>query len=98
AWGWRVPFLLSAVLVAVGYWVRVSLEESPLFRQALEDAGQPKAPVIDAIRERPGGIAIGAGLRVAENISFYAVTTFGLVYITKYAHVVRNNTDALNAM
>src|SRR4051794_33964474 len=60
AWGWRVPFLLSAVLVAVGYWVRVSLAESPLFQQALKEAGQPKAPVIDAIRERPGGIAIGA--------------------------------------
>ena len=98
AWGWRVPFLLSAVLVAVGYWVRASLAESPLFQQALADAGQPKAPVIDALRERPGGIAIGAGLRVAENISFYVVTTFGLVYITKYAHVIRNNTEALNAM
>src|SRR3954451_23144160 len=41
AWGWRVAFLLSAVLVAVGYWVRVSLAESPLFQQALADAGQP---------------------------------------------------------
>src|SRR3954464_2229358 len=50
AWGWRWPFLLSAVLVAVGYWVRVSLAESPLFQQALADAGQPKAPVLDAIR------------------------------------------------
>jgi metabolite-proton symporter len=96
AWGWRVPFLLSAVLVAVGYWVRVSLAESPLFRKALEDAGQPKAPVIDAIRERPGGIAVGAGLRVAENISFYVVTTFGLTYIVDHAHLSR--TAALNAM
>ena len=96
AWGWRVPFLLSAVLVGIGYWVRVSLAESPLFQQALEDAGQPKAPVIDAIRERPGGIAIGAGLRVAENISFYVVTTFGLTYIVDHAHMTR--TAALNAM
>ena len=96
AWGWRVPFLLSAVLVAVGYWVRVSLAESPLFQQALADAGQPKAPVVDAIRERPGGIAVGAGLRVAENISFYVVTTFGLTYIVDHAHLTR--TAALNAM
>jgi len=96
AWGWRVPFLLSAVLVAIGYWVRVSLAESPLFQQALADAGEPKAPVIDAIRERPGGIAIGAGLRVAENISFYVVTTFGLTYIVDHAHLTR--TAALNAM
>jgi MFS family permease len=96
AWGWRVPFLLSVVLVAVGYWVRVSLAESPLFQRALADAGQPNAPVIDAIRERPGGIAIGAGLRVAENICFYVVTTFGLTYIVDHAHLTR--TQALNAM
>ncbi len=97
AWGWRVPFLLSAVLVAVGYWVRTTLAESPLFQQALDDAGAPpRAPVVDAIRERPGGIAIGAGLRVAENICFYVVTTFGLTYIVDHAHLTR--TIALNAM
>ena len=97
AWGWRVPFLLSAVLVLVGYWVRVSLAESPLFQKALEDAGAPpKAPVIDAIRERPGGLAIGAGLRVAENISFYVVTTFALAYIVDHAHLSRSL--ALDAM
>jgi metabolite-proton symporter len=97
AWGWRVPFLLSAVLVVVGYWVRVSLAESPLFQKALDDAGAPpRMPVMDAIRERPGGLAIGAGLRVAENITFYVVTTFGLTYIVDHAGLTR--TQALNAM
>ncbi|WP_394764177.1 MFS transporter [Phenylobacterium sp.] len=96
AWGWRVPFLLSGVLVAIGYWVRVSLAESPLFQQALADAGQPKAPVLDAIRERPGGIAIGAGLRVAENISFYLLTTYAISYMTEVVHLSR--TFALNCM
>ena len=97
AWGWRVPFLLSAVLVAIGYWVRVSLAESPLFQKALDDAGAPpRMPVMDAIRERPGGIAIGAGLRVAENICFYVITTFGLTYIVDHAHLTRS--QALNAM
>ncbi|HEY2754037.1 MFS transporter [Phenylobacterium sp.] len=96
AWGWRVPFLLSVVLVAVGYWVRTTLAESPLFQQALEDAGAPpRAPLVDAIRERPGGIAIGAGLRVAENISFYVFATFGLTYLVDHLHVPR--TTALNA-
>ena len=97
AWGWRVPFLLSAVLVAVGYWVRTTLAESPLFQQALDDAGAPpRAPMMDAIRERPGGLAIGAGLRVAENICFYVITTFGLTYIVDHVHLTR--TVALNAM
>ena len=96
AWGWRVPFLLSAVLVAVGYWVRTTLAESPLFQQALDDAGAPpRAPVVDAIRERPGGIAIGAGLRVGENISFYVFATFGLAYLVDHLHMAR--TTALNA-
>jgi metabolite-proton symporter len=96
AWGWRVPFLLSAVLVAIGYWVRVSLAESPLFQQALADTGAPQAPVLDAIRERPGGLAIGAGLRVAENISFYLITTYAISYMTEIVHLTR--TLALNAM
>ena len=97
AWGWRVPFLLSGVLVVIGYWVRISLAESPLFQKALDDAGAPpRMPVMDAIRERPGGLAIGAGLRVAENISFYVITTFGLTYIVDHAHLTR--AVALNAM
>jgi metabolite-proton symporter len=97
AWGWRVPFLLSAVLVAIGYWVRVTLVESPLFQKALQDSGAPpRAPVLDAIRERPGGLAIGAGLRVAENICFYVITTFGLTYIVDHAHLTRGL--ALNAI
>ena len=97
AWGWRVPFLLSAVLVLIGYWVRVTLVESPIFQQALDDAGAPpKAPVLDALRERPGGLLIGAGLRVAENISFYLITTFSITYMTEVVGLSRSL--ALNAM
>ena len=96
-WGWRVPFLLSAVLVAIGYWVRVSIAESPLFQKAMDDAGAPpKSPVLDALQQRPGGLAIGAGLRVAENISFYLITTYAISYMTETVHLSR--TFALNAM
>ncbi|HZZ31826.1 MAG TPA: MFS transporter [Phenylobacterium sp.] len=97
AWGWRVPFLLSAVLVVIGYWVRVTLSESPLFQKALDDAGAPpKAPMLEAIQRRPGGILIGMGLRVAENISFYLITTFSISYMTETVHLSRR--FALNAM
>ncbi|HEV2530236.1 MFS transporter [Phenylobacterium sp.] len=97
AWGWRVPFLLSVVLVAIGWWVRISLEETPVF-QALERREDtiPKAPLIEALRRRPGGIAIGAGLRVGENICFYVITAFSLTYITDVGHLSR--TLALNAL
>jgi metabolite-proton symporter len=97
AWGWRVPFLLSVVLVAVGWWVRVSLEETPVF-QALEtrEDAIPKAPLFEALARRPGGIAIGAGLRLGENICFYVITAFSLTYITEGPHLSRGL--ALNAL
>src|SRR3569623_1287637 len=97
AWGWRVPFLLSVVLVAIGWWVRVSLEETPIFK-ALEHKEDviPKAPLIEALARRPGGIAIGAGLRLGENICFYVITAFSLTYITEGPHLSRGL--ALNAL
>jgi metabolite-proton symporter len=97
AWGWRVPFLLSVVLVAIGWWVRVSLEETPVFKalETREDA-IPKAPLIEALARRPGGIAIGAGLRLGENICFYVLTAFSLTYITEGPHLSRGL--ALNAL
>ncbi|THD77338.1 MAG: MFS transporter [Phenylobacterium sp.] len=97
AWGWRVPFLLSIVLVAIGWWVRVSLEETPVF-QAMEKNEEtlPRAPLVEALQKRPGGIAIGAGLRLGENICFYVITAFSLTYITDVSHMSRG--VALNAL
>ena len=97
AWGWRVPFLLSAVLVAVGWWVRSQLEETPAFEAAVVKAGKrSSAPALEAIRARPGGIAIGAGLRLGENISYYIITAVSITYATEVAHVSRSL--ALNAL
>ena len=97
AWGWRVPFLLSAVLVAIGWWVRSQLEETPAFEAAVIQAGQRSpAPALEAIRARPGGIAIGAGLRLGENISYYIITAVSITYATEVAHISRSL--ALNAL
>ncbi|MFC3068167.1 MFS transporter [Phenylobacterium soli] len=97
AWGWRVPFLLSAVLVAVGWWVRVSLEETPVFQALAEREHEiPKAPLVEAVRKRPGGLAIGAGLRLGENICYYVLTAFSITYLTEVAHLSR--AIALNAL
>jgi MFS family permease len=91
AWGWRVPFLLSAVLVAVGWWIRNSVSESREFRAALEQAeAPPRVPAIDVLRERPLGLLIGAGLRVGENISYYVITVFSITYITEVAKLGRD--------
>ncbi len=95
AWGWRVPFLLSVVLIAVGWWVRSTVAESPLFEAARAEKAA-SAPVIEAIRTRPKALLTGGGLRLAENICYYVITTFSIVYITEQVGLTRQT--ALNAI
>ena len=91
AWGWRVPFLLSVVLVAIGWWVRVSLEETPVFQAlARQEDALPRAPLVEALRKRPGGVAIGMGIRVGENICFYVLTVFSITYVTEVGHLPKS--------
>jgi metabolite-proton symporter len=91
AWGWRVPFLLSAVLVVVGWWIRTSIAESATFENALAEAeAPPRAPALDVLRQYPLALLVGAGLRVGENISYYIITVFSITYITEVAHLSRD--------
>jgi metabolite-proton symporter len=91
AWGWRVPFLLSVILVAIGWWVRVSLEETPVFQAlARQEDALPRAPLVEALRKRPGGVAIGMGIRVGENICFYVLTVFSITYVTEVGHLPKS--------
>ena len=86
AWGWRVPFILSALLVAVGWYIRNRVSESPMFEAAIEEAEDlPKLPAMEVLRERPLAILLGSGLRVGENISYYILTVFSLTYLVDVA-------------
>ncbi len=97
AWGWRVPFLISAVLVAIGWWIRTHVDESRTFEQAIGEAeGPPKVPALEVFRERPRAVITGAGLRVGENISYYVLTTFSITYLTEVA--AESRSMALNAL
>jgi metabolite-proton symporter len=97
AWGWRAPFVLSVVLVAIGWWVRSRLGESPVFEAAvIKKAQKEAAPILQAIRDRPGGVAIGAGLKFGENVSYYIITAVSITYATEVAHISR--AAALNAL
>ena len=97
AWGWRVPFLLSAVLVVVGWYIRNRVSESPMFKKQLEGAVHPpKLPAIDVVREKPKAILLGSGLRVGENISYYILTVFSLTYLVDVA--AESRSTALNAL
>jgi MFS family permease len=98
SWGWRVAFLLSGALVAVGWWVRSTLSESPQFEAAearAADALEP-APAIQALTKRPAGVAIGAGLKFGENVAYYVVTTVSIAYLAESAHAKRQ--IGLNAL
>lgn len=90
AWGWRVPFILSAVLVLVGLWVRLSIEESPVFNEAKAEIAEKQAeashmPLLEVIKNYPREVFIAMGMRMAENISYYIFTIVVITYITEYA-------------
>lgn len=83
AWGWRVPFLLSIVLVGVGLYIRLAIDESPAFRQVQETNTVAPMPIVDVFRTYPKAVFIAMGLRVAENGSFYIFSVFVLTYVTQ---------------
>ncbi|MFF7128806.1 MULTISPECIES: MFS transporter [unclassified Streptomyces] len=102
AWGWRIPFLLSGVLVIVGLWIRLSVDESPVFKEALERAesrrtgAAEKPPIVSVLRHHWRDVLVAMGARMAENISYYVITAFILVYATTSAGVSKQT--ALNAV
>jgi MHS family shikimate/dehydroshikimate transporter-like MFS transporter len=79
AWGWRVPFLLSAVLVVVGVYVRTRIDESPVFRNAVRDAPQ-KAPLLVALREEPKACLTVFLCVITETSMLQLFTVYALVY------------------
>ena len=89
AWGWRIPFLLSAVLVLIGLYVRMQLEESPVYKEAQAEIAEKKhaeshMPLLEVIRTYPREVLIAMGMRMAENISYYIFTIVVLTYVTTY--------------
>jgi MHS family shikimate/dehydroshikimate transporter-like MFS transporter len=83
AWGWRIPFLLSSVLIGMGVFIRLRVAESPVFQHRKPEAAAPRIPVLDALRTYPKQILLAMGARFAENGFFYIITTFVLSYGTE---------------
>ena len=82
-WGWRVPFLLSAVLVGVGLYVRLRVMDSPDFTVVKKEKAVVKAPVLQVIKTQPREILTSAFVRMSEQAPFYLFITFVLAYGTK---------------
>jgi MFS family permease len=80
---WRLPFLLSILLVGVGLYIRLSVPDSPLL-SALEPTEKARVPVLEALRRHPKAAILATGARLAENLSFYLYTTFLLILAVKY--------------
>jgi metabolite-proton symporter len=79
-WGWRVPFLLSIAMVLVGLYVRIKLQETPVFVRALERGEKLKSPLAEVVRNNPGELVRGTFMMVATYGLFYLMTTWILSY------------------
>jgi metabolite-proton symporter len=88
-WGWRIPFLVSVVLVGVGTFIRVRLAESPEFSRVKERRSEARLPILEVLRHHRRSVALSMGARLAENAFFYIYTTFVLAYATAQVHVTR---------
>lgn len=90
SWAWRVPFLLSIVLVAIGLFVRKTVTESPLFDKVKQAKTEARMPVIDAIIKYPKNLLLAMGVRFAENGLFYIYAAFVFAYATEILKVSRS--------
>ncbi|MEV0050139.1 MFS transporter [Saccharopolyspora shandongensis] len=95
SWVWRVPFLAAFVLLAIALYLRVKVEESPLFRAALAEQKEEKLPVLETIRTAWGRLIIGGAAYLAGTAAFFVLTTFMIGYISKSLKL--SSTLALNA-
>jgi MFS family permease len=82
SWGWRVPFLFSIVLVAIGLYVRVTIAETPVFRRAMENGTRARVPFLDMVRTYPLVLLLSSGGMTLAYVLFYTITTFSLSYGT----------------
>ncbi|GAA2289494.1 MFS transporter [Streptomyces hawaiiensis] len=80
SWGWRVPFLFSAVMVAIGLWVRSRLVESAVFARTRESGGVRRLPLVTVVRSHGRQLVLGTFIMLATYVLFYLMTTFSLSY------------------
>jgi metabolite-proton symporter len=82
SWGWRIPFLLSGVLVIVGLWIRFTISESPLFAEVAETKTRARMPIVDVVRLYPRELLVAIGARIGTDVAFYTFVLFILSYVT----------------
>jgi metabolite-proton symporter len=83
AWGWRIPFLVSIVLIAVGMFIRLRISETPAFNRVRETQTEASMPIVEVLRTYPKQVLQAMGMRIAENGAFYVFSVFVLAYVTQ---------------
>ncbi|MCP3738067.1 MFS transporter [Rossellomorea sp. BNER] len=81
-WGWRVPFIISALLVIFGLWIRKGIDETPSFKKVQESGEVPKLPIIETLKNYWREVIIAVGAKVVETAPFYIFSTFVVSYAT----------------
>jgi MFS family permease len=90
AWGWRIPFLLSIVVVAVGLYVRLRILETPVFTHVKETHTQVQTPAMEVVRSQRRNLLVALGARFSENGNAYIIQTFALTYVATELGVPQN--------
>jgi MFS family permease len=89
-WGWRLPFLFSIVLVALGLYIRLGIQETPVFARLVAERRIERQPVLEVLRRYPREIVLTALCRTAEQAPFYLFTSFVFAYGVDVLHLDRN--------
>ena len=98
-WGWRVAFWFSAVVVIIGLWIRKSVDDAPVFKEAQEKQAQleqQQLGIVEVLKHHKRAIVAGIGARFAENILYYMVVTFSISYLKLVVH--KDTTEILLLM
>ena len=90
AWGWRIPFFLSIILVGIGLYIRLGILETPTFSRLVAENRVEKAPVLEVIKRQPKQIILTALARMGEQAPFYIFTAFVFTYATTILGVSRD--------
>jgi MFS family permease len=96
AWGWRIPLLASLVLVGFGVWIRMGVDETPMFKELEEAGAKARTPIADVLRLFRRRLLIAGGVRVGTDVHYALIAVFSLTYVTTVLNVPR--TMALNAI
>ena len=89
-WGWRIPFLLSIVMVGIGLWIRVGILETPVFQRLITDKKIERAPTLEVLKRQPRQVILAALLRLAEQSPGYIFSVFVFTYGTTFLGASRN--------